>query len=317
MSHAASTGLVFDSLYERHDPGAGHPERAARIVALRTAFEAAGLLQRARLIPPRLARDEDLHLAHTRRYIEIVRHDACRRATQLSTGDTALGQHSFDIALMAVGGTLAAVDAIFAGHVRNAFACVRPPGHHATATRGMGFCIFNNAALAARYAQARYGVERVLIADWDVHHGNGTQEIFYHDPNVYFFSTHQTPWYPGTGAADETGVDAGAGATLNCPFHAGAGHAEIVGAFRKRLLPAARRFQPEFVIVSAGFDSRHGDPLGRFQLKDGDYADLTSIVMEIADASAGARLLSVLEGGYDLHGLAAAATVHLDTLHGA
>ena len=203
------------------------------------------------------------------------------------------------------------------GHVHNAFACVRPPGHHATSTRGMGFCIFNNAAIAARYAQARYGVERVLIADWDVHHGNGTQEIFYHDPNVYFFSTHQSPWYPGTGAADETGADAGVGTTLNCPFRAGAGHADIVGAFRKRLLPAARLFRPEFVIVSAGFDSRHDDPLGRFQLKDGDFADLTTVMMEIADASAGSRLLSVLEGGYNLHGLAAAATAHLETLHGA
>jgi len=149
-----------------------------------------------------------------------------------------------------------------------------------------------------------------------VHHGNGTQDIFYRDPAVFFFSTHQSPWYPGTGAHDETGEDAGAGTTLNCPFHAGAGHAEIVGAFRKKLLPAAEAFHPDFVIISAGFDSRHDDPLGRFQLKDADFIDLTSLMMEIADRWAGRRLLSVLEGGYNLHGLAAAATAHVETLRG-
>jgi acetoin utilization deacetylase AcuC-like enzyme len=268
-------------------------------------------------IQPRLARDEDLHLVHTQTYIHVVRHDVARRAPMLSTGDTALGAHTLDIALLAAGGCLAAVDAIFSSQVRNAFAAVRPPGHHVTPSRGMGFCVFNNVAIAARYAQRVYGAGRVLIADWDVHHGNGTQDIFYRDPSVFFFSTHQSPWYPGTGAQDETGEDAGKGSTLNCPFHAGAGHAEIVGAFRKKLLPAAEAFRPDFVIISAGFDSRHNDPLGRFLLKDGDFGELTLLMMEIADRWAGGRLLSVLEGGYNLHGLAAAATTHVDALRGA
>lgn len=308
------TGLVFDACYERHDPGPGHFENPRRHAALQAAFEGRGLLGSLHVIPPRLARDEDLHLVHTRSYIHVVRHDVARRASMLSTGDTALGAHTFDTALMAVGGCLAAVDAIFSLRVRNAFAAVRPPGHHATSSRGMGFCVFNNVAIAARYAQRVYHAERVLIADWDVHHGNGTQDIFYRDPSVFFFSTHQSPWYPGTGAHDETGEEAGAGTTLNCPFHAGAGHAEIVGAFRKKLLPAAEAFRPDFVIVSAGFDSRHDDPLGRFHLKDADFAELTTLMMEIAERWAGGRLLSVLEGGYNLHGFGAAATAHVETL---
>jgi acetoin utilization deacetylase AcuC-like enzyme len=318
MSHGAAlpSGLVFDTLYARHDPGPGHAESPERYAALHAAFQQDGLLASLHSIKPRPARDEDLHLVHTPNYIHVVRHDVSRHASVLSTGDTALGAHTYDTALMAVGGCLAAVDAICSAQVRNAFAAVRPPGHHVTASRGMGFCVFNNVAIAARYAQKVYGAERVLIADWDVHHGNGTQDIFYRDPSVFFFSTHQSPWYPGTGAHDETGEDAGVGTTLNCPFHAGAGHAEIVGAFRRKLLPAAELFRPDFVILSAGFDSRHDDPLGRFLLKDGDFVELTSLMMEIAGRWAGSRLLSVLEGGYNLHGLAAAASAHVKALRG-
>src|ERR1039458_2285749 len=178
------------------------------------------------------------------------------------------------------------------------------------------FCIFNNVAIAARYAQ-RHGIERVLIADWDVHHGNGTQDIFYADGSVFFFSTHQHPWYPGTGRPDETGAGVGPGATLNCPFPAGAGRAEILGAFQDRLLPAARDFQPDLVLISAGFDSRLGDPLGRFTLSDADFTDLTTLMLEVADTYAGGRLVSVLEGGYSLEGLASAAVAHVSALRGA
>jgi acetoin utilization deacetylase AcuC-like enzyme len=202
------------------------------------------------------------------------------------------------------------------GRAQNAFCVVRPPGHHSSSDRGMGFCIFNNVALAARYAQRRHGLDRVLIADWDVHHGNGTQDIFYADGSVFFFSTHQHPWYPGTGRAEETGEGAGRGATLNCPFPAGSGRAEIMGAFRRKLLPAAADFKPDLVLISAGFDSRAGDPLGGFTLSDGDFAELTALLLEVADTYAGGRVVSVLEGGYSLEGLAAAAVAHVKALAG-
>ena len=196
----------------------------------------------------------------------------------------------------------------------NAFCIVRPPGHHAGPARGMGFCLFNNIAIAARYAQRRYGAERVAIADWDVHHGNGTQDIFYTDPSVFFFSTHQSPWYPGTGAADETGEGAGKGFTLNCPFPAGSGRDQILGAFREKFAVRMDSFRPDLVLISAGFDSRQGDPLGHFLLSDADFSDLTALMLEIAGKYSGGRLVSVLEGGYDLNGLSRAVAAHVHSL---
>jgi acetoin utilization deacetylase AcuC-like enzyme len=180
----------------------------------------------------------------------------------------------------------------------------------------MGFCLLNNVALAARYAQRRHGIERVLIVDWDVHHGNGTQDIFYRDPSVFFFSVHQWPLYPGSGRVDETGEGEGVGATMNFPFPAGSGRREILGAVQDSLIPAMDRFQPEMALISAGFDSAMGDPLGRFTLTDRDFVDLTHAVMEIADRYAEGRVLSVLEGGYNLETLASAAVAHVSALRG-
>jgi acetoin utilization deacetylase AcuC-like enzyme len=220
------------------------------------------------------------------------------------------------VALLAAGGVLAAVDAVVAGRAGNAFCAVRPPGHHARPAQGMGFCIFNNVAIAARYAQKKHQIGKVLIVDWDVHHGNGTQDIFYEDGSVFYFSTHQWPLYPGTGRKEETGRGAGAGTTLNCPFPMDAGRQEILGAFQEQLLPAAERFKPELVIVSAGFDSRVDDLLGGLRLTDKDFADLTAIVKDIARRHARRRLVSVLEGGYSLAGLAKATVAHVRALAG-
>ena len=309
-----TTGLVVSEAYTEHLTGQGHREQPGRVTAIVERLKADGLFGKSKEITPRPATDEDILRCHSPDYLRIVNEDVAEGLHRLSTGDTAISARSLEIARLAAGGLLAAVDEVLAGRVRNAFAVVRPPGHHATPTKGMGFCLFNNVAIAARYAQKKYGVGRVLIADWDVHHGNGTQDIFYEDGTVLFFDTHQHPLYPGTGGATETGGGAGTGLTINCPFPAGSGHNEIVGAFRERLVPAAQAFRPDLVLVSAGFDSRIDDPLGGFTLTDDDFAELTGIVTEIAEKHCGGRLVSTLEGGYNLAGLASAAASHVRAL---
>jgi len=310
------TGLVFPQACFLHAPPPDHPESPDRLRALRRRLELDGLLSRLVHLQEQEATDDDLHLCHTRAYLAAVNKDIARHAPMLSTGDTHLSPYADASARAAAGAAMAAVDAVLSGRVRNAFAAVRPPGHHATLSRGMGFCLYNNVAIAARHARRAWGVDRILIVDWDVHHGNGTQDIFYDDPSVFFFSTHQAPWYPGTGWPDETGDGPARGTTLNCPFPAGSGRREILGAFRRKLLPAMEGFRPEFVLVSAGFDSRRDDPLGLFRLHDEDFRELTEMVLEIADRWAQGRLVSVLEGGYSLHGMPAAAAAHLRGLMG-
>jgi acetoin utilization deacetylase AcuC-like enzyme len=304
------TGLAADPLCKEHLTGPQHPEQPARFDA------AVGALRDLKLvpIPPRLANHDELALCHTRQYIRLAEREIHDGFHELSTGDTIISPRSFDAALRATGEALNAIDAIVEKRVSNAFSIGRPPGHHANAVRGMGFCVFNTIAIAARYAQRKHGVGRVLIADWDVHHGNGTQDIFYTDGTVFVFNTHQSPWYPGTGARSERGEGAGEGMTLNCPFPAGSGRKEILGAFQEQLITAADEVKPELVLISAGFDSRAGDPLGQFLLTDADFADLTRVMREIADKHAGGRLLSVLEGGYSLTGLAAGVRAHVEAL---
>lgn len=311
---SSRTGIVFDPVCKQHHPGGYHPESPARIDAVMDSIHASKLIESLDPIPARAATDDELRLCHTPAYIETVRREVIFGYPTLTTGDTDISIGSLDAACLAAGGVLAAVDAVMEGRVRNAFCNIRPPGHHATADLGMGFCVFNNVALAARYAQRIHGVDRVLIADWDVHHGNGTQAIFYEDPSVFFFSTHQWPLYPGTGAAGETGLGLGKGFTMNCPFPRGSGRREIVGAFQSGLLPAMERFRPELVLISAGFDSRIGDPLGGFVLTDDDFSELTGILMDIADRHCKGRLVSALEGGYNLEGLASAAAAHVSRL---
>jgi acetoin utilization deacetylase AcuC-like enzyme len=310
------TGLLLDPFFKKHDTGAGHPERVARYEAISRALSANGIVEKAKKLERREATVEEVTLCHTPEYFELVRKEIADGTHLLSTGDTMVCRESFEVALNAVGGLLNAVDAVLGKSLDNAFCAVRPPGHHATADRGMGFCVFNAVAVAARYAQRKHGIERVAIIDWDVHHGNGTQDIFYEDGSVFYFSTHQSPLYPGTGHPLETGEGAGKGTTLNAPFAAGAGMAEIGGVFRERFGPAMEDFKPELVLISAGFDSRIDDPLGDFRLTDADFAELTRILMRIADKYAGGRLVSVLEGGYNVEGLALAVASHVETLMG-
>ena len=308
------TALIADPICREHDTGLGHPESPRRFDAVSAALEAAGLCGKMIALDAREVIADDLLLAHAPEYVALAKREILAGGDQLSTGDTVISPPSWDAALKAAGSGLAAVDAVIAGKCGRAFCVVRPPGHHANADRGMGFCIFNNIALAARHAQRRHGIGRVLIVDWDVHHGNGTQDIFYEDGSVFFFSTHQSPWYPGTGRADETGAGAGKDTTLNCPLPAFSGRKEIIACFEEKLVPAMEKFRPELVLISAGFDSRMEDPLGQFLLTDEDFADLTRIVAGIAARHGGGRIVSMLEGGYNLGGLASAAVSHASAL---
>lgn len=308
------TALLLDPIYQQHDPGPGHPESILRHVAVTKALTAAGIVAKTQAVPPRAATLDEIALCHDPAYIRTAREDVESGRDDLSTGDTAVCAKSYEVATQAVGGVLNAVDAVFSGRAKNAFCAVRPPGHHARPAQGMGFCLFNNIAIAARHAQTRHGAEKIAIVDWDVHHGNGTQDIFYEDGSVLFCSTHQSPLYPFTGHADETGAGRGRGSTLNLPFPARTGMSTLGAAFTDRLLPAIDRFKPDLILISAGFDSRIDDPLGQFRLTDDDFVTLTRLLMESAANHCQSRLVSVLEGGYNIQGLASAVTAHVGGL---
>jgi len=310
-SRRGGTLIISDPVYLRHNPGRGHPDSPARCGAILERLTGSDFADRLTIRRGRPGRVGDVLTCHSRAYLTRVRAEVAAGRECLSTGDTDICSASLAAAMRAVGGACRAVDEVVSGRYANAFCLLRPPGHHASRSEGMGFCIFNNAAIAARYAQREHKIGKVLIVDWDVHHGNGTQEIFYDDPSVLLVGTHQSPWYPYTGWAEETGTGKGRGTTINCPVAAGAGAEEILGAFEAKLLPAARRFRPKLVIISAGFDSRVGDPLGELKLTDEDFAELTRRVGRVA---AGGRVISMLEGGYDLEGLASAAEAHCRAL---
>ena len=308
------TALVYDPIYTKHFAGPGHPESPRRLEAIMGVINETDFAGRLEIVKPRDASDDEILAVHSKRYLAQVRSDITSGKRVLSMGDTGVCADSLAAAFKAAGGICLAVDQVVAGKYRNAFCAVRPPGHHSGENRGSGFCVFNNVAIAARHARKKHNMSRVLIADWDVHHGNGTQEAFYSDPSVFFFSTHQWPLYPGTGRAGETGEGKGAGTTINCPFPAGAGREQIVGAFRDKLIGAADLFKPELVLISAGFDSRLGDPLGGFCLTDEDFAELTGIMLDIARKHASGRLVSTLEGGYNPAGQAKAVCAHCQKL---
>ncbi|HID94723.1 MAG TPA: histone deacetylase [Candidatus Latescibacteria bacterium] len=310
------TGLVYDPIYLLHNPGRDHPERPERLAFMVKHLETTGLLARLQPVPPYQASIDWVVRVHHPGYIEHVA-EVCRRGHgYLNSLDTGVCCDSYHIALMAVGGVLSAIDAVMAGEVKNAFCAVRPPGHHAEADRAMGFCLFNNVAIAARYLQVNYQIERILIVDWDVHHGNGTQATFYDDPTVLYFSVHQYPHYPGSGSEREKGIDDGTGYTINVPMAAGCGDEDYVKTLQDQLEPSARKFKPNFVLISAGFDAHKDDPLSNMFVSEKGFAQMTAFVKGIAEGYCDGRLVSVLEGGYNLPALANSVHVHISALCG-
>ena len=304
-------GFVTHEACLAHLTGPGHPERPARLTAITDRLTSTGLWESLQHVAPRKADLAELACVHEAAYIRTAVRDIEQGYATLSTGDTAICRASLDAALWAVGAVLAGVDAVAAGQVRRVFCAVRPPGHHATPRRGMGFCIFNNVAIAARYAQLAHELDKVLIVDWDVHHGNGTQAAFYLDPSVLYFSVHHYPFYPGSGAKEETGAGAGADRTANAPLPAGADDEDFQRALREVLTPAADEFAPDLVLVSAGFDAHHSDPIGGMNMTADGYAQLTRLVVDIAERHCEGRTVSALEGGYSLSGLAESVEAHL------
>lgn len=304
-----TTALFTHAACLEHDTGPGHPERIARLAAVNEALaqEKFALLDRREA--PR-ADGADLLLVHPAAYVDHVFATIPDDDYGALDPDTIVSPGSGEAALRAAGAVTAAVDAVFAGEVRNAFCAVRPPGHHAEADRAMGFCLFNNVAIGARYAQAKHGIARVAVMDFDVHHGNGTQHLFERDATLFYASTHQMPLYPGTGDVAETGV----GNICNAPLPPMAGSGPFRAAMERIVLPALDAFRPELLLVSAGFDAHAADPLAQLMLTEADYAWATDALLAVADRHCRGRLVSALEGGYDLDALARSAAAHVERL---
>jgi len=297
------TAVVSDSRFRHHQPGSRHPEspeRSAVIEAAVREWSGPALEQ----IAPRMATPREILLAHDAQHLSQMEATRLQALTRIDA-DTIASEGSYRTALEAVGGLLEVVDAVDSGAARNGFAFVRPPGHHASRSVSQGFCLFNNVAIAALHLRRKY--DRIAIIDFDVHHGNGTEEIFYEDPNVLYASIHESPWYPGTGAANDIGRGKGRGYNINLPLMAGAGDAEVALLFNDLLLPVLRAFSPEFLLVSAGFDGHHRDPLANLQFTETGYLDLMRQLQIVAKDTADGRIAAVLEGGYDLPSLRSSA----------
>ena len=305
-----STLLISHPAFLEHLTPPGHPERPDRLRAIERALEAEKFQTLARSQAP-LASLETIALCHPMEYIIAVREAAPREGLIHLDADTAMSPGTFEAALRAAGGAIHAVDEVLTKKAANAFVAARPPGHHAETARPMGFCLFDNAAIAARYSQQRYGVASAAIVDFDVHHGNGSQEIFWSDKTVMYCSTHQMPLFPGTGAVGETGEH---NTIVNAPLRPGDGGAAFRAAFETRILPRLGEFRPELVIISAGFDAHMRDPLANINLAEADFIWATQKIMDLADSCAGGRVISLLEGGYDLQALGNSVAAHVATL---
>lgn len=297
------TGIVKDQRYLQHSAGAYHPESPERLAAVHAMLENPAMVDKFVQITPREATHKEIEMIHALSYVEYIASTAGKDSVYLDP-DTATSPESYEIAKLAAGGLLNAIDNVMEKKVDNAFALVRPPGHHAEYDRAAGFCIFNNVAVGAMHAINKYGLKKILIVDWDLHHGNGTQHSFEDDPRVLYFSTHQYPYYPGTGSLQEIGRGKGAGYTINVPLGTGMGDADFVKIFRKILQPVANQYKPDFVLISAGFDTYFQDPLGGMRVTPKGFAALTRILLNIADSCCGGRFVVVLEGGYHVMGLA-------------
>jgi acetoin utilization deacetylase AcuC-like enzyme len=311
----SKTGIVKDYTYLEHDPGSFHPETPRRLQAIYEMLESRDMKGNYVVIQPRPASHREIAMNHGGSYIDLVAQTAGRSHYSLDP-DTQTSARSYETALLAAGGFCNAIDSVMEGKVDNAFALVRPPGHHAEHGSGAGFCIFNNIAIGARHAMKKYGMERILIVDWDLHHGNGTQHSFYNEKEVLYFSTHQSPFYPGTGGIDETGRGEGLGYTINVPLRSGPGDAEFVKIYRRILEPVAKRYKPELILLSAGFDIHTRDPLGGMRVTSSGFANLTRILMNIAEAYCSGRFIATLEGGYDIDGQAQSVKAVLKEMRG-
>ncbi len=308
------TGFLYDDIYLQHKTGAGHPERRQRLTAIVQGLEKSGLLSQLVRLGASPASQEWLTTVHTPQYVERVKRSCEEGGGYMDSMDTPISRESYNVAVAAVGGVLSAIDAVMEEKIRNAFCAIRPPGHHALKDKAMGFCLFNNIAIAAKYIQKKHRLGKVLIVDWDVHHGNGTQETFYDDATVLYFGIHRYPFYPGTGSAAEKGEGKGLGYNINVPLPAGSGDKEFQKAFREKLVPAALKFSPDFILISAGFDAHEDDPLGGMKVTAKGYEELTRIVKELADKCCNGRVVSLLEGGYSLEGLADSVEAHIRAL---
>ncbi len=310
----AKVGLVYDPLYLWHDTGA-HPESALRLTSIMHLLIEAGLTSRLLLLPARDATLDELEMVHEPEYIRSVRETA-ESGGAWADADTFISPRSYDAARRAAGGCLAATDAVLDGEIDSVFCLVRPPGHHATSHRAMGFCLFNNIAVAARYANRRRGLDRIAIVDFDIHHGNGTQDAFYEDPAVLYFSTHQCPYYPGTGDLEEIGDGLGRGLNINVPLPAGCGDDDYRRIFREILAPLLDRFSPQLILVSVGYDGHFVDPLASMSLSTAAYGELTGFLKEEAERFCGGKLVITLEGGYHLLAQAWSVRATLEVLLG-